>query len=59
MEEVDDTQLVCQTGSSNQTGNVTVRVLFGKAEKEVPDVKFRYLDDPVITDAAPAESFYA
>ncbi|XP_075882893.1 plexin-B3 isoform X3 [Nelusetta ayraudi] len=59
LEEVNDTQLVCQTGSSNQTGEVTVRVLFGKAERKVPGVLFRYLDDPVITDAAPSESFYA
>ncbi|XP_078110260.1 plexin-B3 isoform X1 [Sander vitreus] len=59
VEEVTDTQLVCQTGSSNQTGGVTLRVLFGKAERTVPNVTFRYLDDPVITDAMPAESFYA
>lgn len=59
MEEVNDTQLVCQTGSSNQTGGVTVQVFFGKAERTIPNVTFRYLDDPVITDATPAESFYA
>uniref|UniRef100_A0A671XHJ7 Sema domain-containing protein n=1 Tax=Sparus aurata TaxID=8175 RepID=A0A671XHJ7_SPAAU len=59
MEEVTDSQLVCQTGSSNQTGGVPVRVLFGKAERTVPGVTFHYLDDPVITDAKPAESFYA
>ncbi|XP_041860181.1 plexin-B1 [Melanotaenia boesemani] len=57
--EVTDTRLVCQTGTSNQTGGVPVRVLFGKAERTVPNVNFRYLDDPVITDATPAESFYA
>ncbi|XP_068600689.1 plexin-B3 [Brachionichthys hirsutus] len=59
VEEVNDTQLVCQTGPSNQTGAVPVRVLFGKAERTVPGVPFRYLDDPVITDASPAESFFA
>ncbi|KAM9351259.1 plexin-B3 [Symphorus nematophorus] len=59
LEEVNDTQLVCQTGSTNQTGGVPVRVLFGKAERTVPSVMFRYLDDPVITDAMPAESFHA
>ncbi|KAM9855597.1 plexin-B3 [Aulostomus maculatus] len=59
VEEVNDTQLVCQTGSSNRTGGVTVRVLFGKAERSIPNVMFRYLDDPVVTDATPAESFYA
>ncbi|XP_054475843.1 LOW QUALITY PROTEIN: plexin-B1 [Anoplopoma fimbria] len=58
VEEVTDSQLVCQTGPSNQTGEVTLRVLFGKAERTVPSVTFRYLDDPVITDATPAESFY-
>lgn len=59
VEEVTDTQLVCQTGSSSQTSEVPLRVLFGKAERTVPNVTFRYLDDPVITDATPAESFYA
>uniref|UniRef100_A0A673A0X3 Plexin B3 n=1 Tax=Sphaeramia orbicularis TaxID=375764 RepID=A0A673A0X3_9TELE len=59
VEEVNDTQLVCQTGSSNHTGDVMIRVFFGKAERIVPDVAFRYLDDPVITDATPSESFYA
>uniref|UniRef100_A0A7N8X474 Plexin B3 n=1 Tax=Mastacembelus armatus TaxID=205130 RepID=A0A7N8X474_9TELE len=59
VEEVTDTQLVCQTGSSNQTGGVTVRILFGKAERTVPSVTFHYLNDPIITDATPAESFYA
>uniref|UniRef100_A0A672ZYP3 Plexin B3 n=1 Tax=Sphaeramia orbicularis TaxID=375764 RepID=A0A672ZYP3_9TELE len=58
VEEVNDTQLVCQTGSSNHTGDVMIRVFFGKAERIVPDVAFRYLDDPVITDATPSESFY-
>lgn len=59
MGEVDDTRLVCQTGSSNQTGEVPVWVLFGKAKRTVPKRAFRYLDDPVITDAMPAESFCA
>nr|XP_020469454.1 plexin-B3-like [Monopterus albus] len=59
VEEVNDTQLVCQTGSSNQTGRVPVRILFGKAERTVPSVAFHYLDDPIITDVTPAESFYA
>uniref|UniRef100_A0AAX7TE45 Plexin-B1 n=1 Tax=Astatotilapia calliptera TaxID=8154 RepID=A0AAX7TE45_ASTCA len=59
VEEVNDTQLVCQTGSSNRTGLVPVRVLFGKAERTIPNVTFHYLEDPVITSAIPAESFYA
>ncbi|TNN44537.1 Plexin-B3 [Liparis tanakae] len=58
LEEVTDSQLVCQTGPSNQTADVSLRVFFGKAERTVPNVTFRYLDDPVITDATPAESFY-
>ncbi|XP_078144168.1 plexin-B3 [Centroberyx gerrardi] len=58
VEEVNDTQLVCKTGSSNRTGGVTLRVLFGKAERTVPNAVFRYLDDPVITEATPGESFY-
>ncbi|KAF7650449.1 hypothetical protein LDENG_00125900 [Lucifuga dentata] len=34
VEEVNDTQLVCQTGSSNQTGGVTARVLFDATPAE-------------------------
>ncbi|XP_029283979.1 LOW QUALITY PROTEIN: plexin-B1, partial [Cottoperca gobio] len=59
VEEVSDSQLVCQTGPSNRTGAVSLRLLFGKAERTVANVTFRYLDNPVITDAMPAESFYA
>lgn len=59
LEEVNDTHLVCQTASSNQTGGVVVRVLFGKAARAIGSMKFRYLDDPVVTEASPAESFYA
>ncbi|KAG7519548.1 hypothetical protein JOB18_011235 [Solea senegalensis] len=59
VEEVTDSQLVCRTGSSPRVGGVSVRVLFGKAERSIPNVSFRYLDDPVITNAKPAESFYA
>ncbi|KAM6930088.1 plexin-B3 isoform 2-T2 [Lycodopsis pacificus] len=58
VEEVTDSELVCQTGPSNQTKEVKLRVLFGKAEKTITKVTFRYLDNPVITDASPAESFY-
>uniref|UniRef100_A0A8C3A4Q1 Plexin-B1 n=1 Tax=Cyclopterus lumpus TaxID=8103 RepID=A0A8C3A4Q1_CYCLU len=54
VEEVTDSQLVCQTGPSNQTAEVSLRVLFGKAERTVPNVTFRYLDDPVIlTNVSP------
>ncbi|XP_054644366.1 plexin-B3 isoform X1 [Dunckerocampus dactyliophorus] len=59
VEEVSDSQLVCQTLARNQTGKVPIRVLFSKAERSIPNVTFRYVDDPVITDASPAESFYA
>ncbi|XP_017260716.1 plexin-B3, partial [Kryptolebias marmoratus] len=59
LNEVNDSQLVCETSSSNQTLSASVRVFFGKAERTVPNITFRYLDDPVITDATPAESFYA
>lgn len=58
LEEVNDTQLVCRTSRANHTSELTVRVLFGKAERTVGNTVFRYLKDPIITDAAPAESFY-
>uniref|UniRef100_A0AAY4B394 Sema domain-containing protein n=1 Tax=Denticeps clupeoides TaxID=299321 RepID=A0AAY4B394_9TELE len=58
VDEANDTQLVCRTSPINQTAELTVKVLFGKAERTVGSVAFRYLEDPVITDATPAESFY-
>uniref|UniRef100_A0AAZ3NXE2 Sema domain-containing protein n=1 Tax=Oncorhynchus tshawytscha TaxID=74940 RepID=A0AAZ3NXE2_ONCTS len=58
VEEVNGTHLVCRTSPSNQTAELTVRVLFGKAERSVPGHVFHYMEDPVITAASPAESFY-
>ncbi|XP_063064804.1 plexin-B3 isoform X2 [Engraulis encrasicolus] len=58
VEEVNDTQLVCRSSRANHTSELTVRVLFGKAERTVGNAVFRYLKDPVITDAFPTESFY-
>lgn len=59
VEEVTDSQLVCQTGPSNRTGGVSVSVFFGKAKRTVPNGAFKYTDDPIITDAQPGESYYA
>ncbi|KAI5095370.1 plexin-B3, partial [Silurus meridionalis] len=56
--EVSDTQLVCRTSHSNQTSEVPVRVQFGTAERTVGNILFHYLEDPVITDATPTESFH-
>uniref|UniRef100_UPI001EAF1D87 plexin-B3-like n=1 Tax=Oncorhynchus gorbuscha TaxID=8017 RepID=UPI001EAF1D87 len=58
VEEVNGTHLVCRTSPSNQTAELTVRVLFGKAERSVPGQVFHYMEDPAITAASPAESFY-
>ncbi|CAL8318961.1 unnamed protein product [Merluccius merluccius] len=57
-EEVTDSQLVCQTGPSEGSADVRVRVVIGLSERTVPNALYRYLDDPVITDASPSESFY-
>ncbi|XP_061662266.1 plexin-B3 isoform X3 [Syngnathoides biaculeatus] len=59
MEPVSENLLVCQTLSTNQTGKVPIRMLFSKAERTVPNVMFHYVDDPVITEAMPTESYYA
>uniref|UniRef100_A0A8C1PZD7 Plexin-B1 n=1 Tax=Cyprinus carpio TaxID=7962 RepID=A0A8C1PZD7_CYPCA len=56
--EVSDTWLICRTSHSNQTGRVPVKVVFGKAERILESVLFSYMEDPVITDATPMESFY-
>ncbi|XP_062855287.1 plexin-B3 [Trichomycterus rosablanca] len=58
VEGVSDTQLVCRTSHSNETAKMPVRVQFGKAVRTVGNDFFHYLEDPVITDANPAESFY-
>lgn len=58
VDAVSDTQLVCRTSHSNQTAEVPVRVQFGTAERTVGKILFHYLEDPVITDATPTESFY-
>uniref|UniRef100_A0A673GT86 Plexin-B3-like n=1 Tax=Sinocyclocheilus rhinocerous TaxID=307959 RepID=A0A673GT86_9TELE len=55
---VSDTWLICRTSHSNQTGRVPVKVVFGKAERILDSVLFSYMEDPVITDATPVESFY-
>uniref|UniRef100_A0A673J8M8 Plexin-B1 n=1 Tax=Sinocyclocheilus rhinocerous TaxID=307959 RepID=A0A673J8M8_9TELE len=55
---VSDTRLICRTSHSNQTGRVPVKVVFGKAERILDSVLFSYMEDPVITDATPTESFY-
>ncbi|XP_073675979.1 plexin-B3 [Garra rufa] len=58
IDAVSDTQMICRTSHSNQTGRVPVRVVFGKAERILESVLFSYMEDPVITDATPAESFW-
>ena len=58
VEQVNDTRLVCRTGPSKGSADVPVRVVIGRSERTVPDALYRYLDDPVITDASPSESFY-
>ncbi|XP_026783793.3 plexin-B3 isoform X1 [Pangasianodon hypophthalmus] len=58
VDAVSDTQLVCRTSHSNQTAEVPVRVQFGTAERTVGNILFHYLEDPVITDATPTESFH-
>ncbi|KAG7267915.1 hypothetical protein CRUP_004478 [Coryphaenoides rupestris] len=58
VEEVSDSRLVCQTGPSEGSADVRVRVVIGLSERTVPNVLYHYLDDPVITDASPSESFY-
>uniref|UniRef100_A0A9J8BCJ4 Plexin B3 n=1 Tax=Cyprinus carpio carpio TaxID=630221 RepID=A0A9J8BCJ4_CYPCA len=57
-EPLSDTWLICRTSHSNQTGRVPVKVVFGKAERILESVLFSYMEDPVITDATPMESFY-
>uniref|UniRef100_A0A8C2KNH3 Plexin B3 n=1 Tax=Cyprinus carpio TaxID=7962 RepID=A0A8C2KNH3_CYPCA len=57
-QSMSDTRLICRTSHSNQTGRMSVKVVFGKAERILDSVLFSYMEDPVITDATPTESFY-
>uniref|UniRef100_A0A8C1D686 Plexin-B1 n=1 Tax=Cyprinus carpio carpio TaxID=630221 RepID=A0A8C1D686_CYPCA len=57
-QSMSDTRLICRTSHSNQTGRMSVKVVFGKAERFLDSVLFSYMEDPVITDATPTESFY-
>lgn len=58
IKEVSDTRMICHTSHANQTGKVLLRVVFGKAERILSNVLFSYMEDPLITDADPTESFY-
>uniref|UniRef100_A0A8C5ABY0 Plexin B3 n=1 Tax=Gadus morhua TaxID=8049 RepID=A0A8C5ABY0_GADMO len=58
VEQVSDSRLVCRTGPSEGSADVPVRIVIGRSERTVADALYRYLDDPVITDASPSESFY-
>ncbi|CAL9702799.1 unnamed protein product [Knipowitschia caucasica] len=59
VDEVTDSQLVCQSEPSNRTGGVSVSVFFGSAQRNVPNGAFKYMDDPRITDVQPGESYQA
>lgn len=59
IQEVLDSQLLCQTTYSPHPQDVSVQILFGKTVRSIPNLSFRYMEDPIITDATPSESFYA
>uniref|UniRef100_A0A672QMW2 Plexin-B1 n=1 Tax=Sinocyclocheilus grahami TaxID=75366 RepID=A0A672QMW2_SINGR len=47
----------CVTGGSNRTGESSVTVRFGRAERHLQEVLYQYTPDPNVTHAAPSKSF--
>ncbi|XP_059397388.1 plexin-B1-like isoform X5 [Carassius carassius] len=47
----------CVTGGRNRTGESGVTLRFGRAERHLQDVLYKYTPDPNVTHAAPSRSF--
>ncbi|KAI7793973.1 plexin-B1 isoform X2 [Triplophysa rosa] len=47
----------CVTGGNNRTRESAVTVRFGKAQRHLQEVLYRYTPDPNVTNAVPAKSF--
>lgn len=55
--EQHDDHVECVTGGNNRTGDSAVTVRFGKAQRRLQEVNYRYTPDPNVTNAVPAKSF--
>lgn len=55
--ELQDDWLQCQTGPSNVTAELTVRLRYGQNERRLQGTLYYYTEDPNITQAGPPKSF--
>uniref|UniRef100_A0A672QMN6 Plexin-B1 n=1 Tax=Sinocyclocheilus grahami TaxID=75366 RepID=A0A672QMN6_SINGR len=56
-EQYNNEGVECVTGGSNRTGESSVTVRFGRAERHLQEVLYQYTPDPNVTHAAPSKSF--
>ncbi|XP_067302725.1 plexin-B1 isoform X4 [Pseudorasbora parva] len=56
-EQYNNEHFECVTGGSNRTGESGVKVRFGRAQRHLQEVLYRYTPDPNVTHAAPSKSF--
>uniref|UniRef100_A0A667XK82 Plexin-B1 n=1 Tax=Myripristis murdjan TaxID=586833 RepID=A0A667XK82_9TELE len=54
---IQEDQIGCLTGGSNRTGEHSITVRFGGAERHLQGVVYHYTPNPNITMAAPSKSF--
>ncbi|XP_067093381.1 plexin-B1 [Osmerus mordax] len=54
---VQESSVVCVTGSSNRTSEHRVTLHYSNSHRHLHDMPYRYTPDPNITNAAPAKSF--
>ena len=54
---VQESSVVCVTGSSNRTSEHRVTLHYSNSPRHLHDMPYRYTPDPNITNAAPAKSF--
>ncbi|XP_041130451.1 plexin-B1-like [Polyodon spathula] len=56
--ELQEDWLQCQTGPSNVTAELTVRLRYGQNERQLQSTLYYYTEDPIITQAGPPKSFF-
>lgn len=54
-----DNEIQCKTRDSNRTGEHTIAVRFGNAERHLQGLVYYYTPNPNITSAAPSKSFFS
>uniref|UniRef100_A0A667XCA5 Plexin-B1 n=1 Tax=Myripristis murdjan TaxID=586833 RepID=A0A667XCA5_9TELE len=55
--DVQESSVVCVTGSSNKTGDHRVTLHYGSSQRHLHSATYRYTSNPNVTHASPAKSF--